>query len=214
MNFSVNCNNSIRLIGSKKIYIDPYEIKEETHDADYIFCTHSHYDHFSPEDIKKVLKSDTKIITIQEAKIDAEKLVGKENVLIVEPNQNYTIDDISFSTTYAFNVDKSFHPKDNRWVGYIIELDGTKYYIAGDTDNIPEIRKIIADVAFLPVGGTYTMDYKEAADLANVLNVNTVVPTHYGSVAGKKEDGENFKRLVKNKEVILFDLRKAKEKLK
>ena len=96
MNFSVNCNNSIRLIGSKKIYIDPYEIKEETHDADYIFCTHSHYDHFSPEDIKKVLKSDTKIITVQDAKIDAEKLVGKENVLIVEPNQNYTIDDISF----------------------------------------------------------------------------------------------------------------------
>lgn len=142
------------------------------------------------------------------------KLVGKENVLIVEPNQNYTIDDISFSTTYAFNVDKPFHPKDNRWVGYIIELDGTKYYIAGDTDNIPEIRKIIADVAFLPVGGTYTMDYKEAADLANVLNVKTVVPTHYGSVAGKKEDGENFKRLVKNKEVILLDLRKAKEKLK
>ena len=113
---------------------------------------------------------------------------------------------MSFSTTYAFNVDKPFHPKANNWVGYIIDLDGTKYYIAGDTDNILEIRNVIADVAFLPVGGTYTMDYKEAADLANVLNVKTVVPTHYGSVAGKKEDGENFKRLVKNKEVVVFDL--------
>ena len=204
MNFNVNCNNSIQLLGDKKIYIDSYELKEETHDADYIFCTHSHYDHFSIKDIEKILKDNTKIITVLSAKEDAVKLVGKENVLIVEPNENYEIDDIKFSTTYAFNVDKHFHPKENKWVGFIIELDNKKYYIAGDTDNIPEIRNVKADVAFLPVGGTYTMDYKEAADLANVLDVNTVVPTHYGSVAGRKEDGENFKKLVKGKGVILF----------
>lgn len=204
MNFNVNCNNSIQLLGNKKIYIDPYEIKDEAHDADYIFCTHSHYDHFSIKDIEKILKDNTKIITVSSAKEDAIKLVGKENVLIVEPNENYEIDDIKFSTTYAFNVDKHFHPKVNKWVGFIIELDNKKYYIAGDTDNIMEIRSVKADVAFLPVGGTYTMDYKEAANLANALDVKIVVPTHYGSVAGKKEDGENFKKLVKGKEVILF----------
>lgn len=204
MNFNVNCNNSIQLLGNKKIYIDPYEIKDEAHDADYIFCTHSHYDHFSIKDIEKILKDNTKIITVSSAKEDAIKLVGKENVLIVEPSENYEIDDIKFSTTYAFNVDKHFHPKANKWVGFIIELDNKKYYIAGDTDNIPEIRTIKADVAFLPVGGTYTMDYKEAVNLANALDVKIVVPTHYGSVAGKKEDGENFKKLVKGKEVILF----------
>ena len=204
MNFNVNCNNSVQLLGNKKIYIDPYELKEEVYDADYIFCTHSHYDHFSIKDIEKILKDNTKIITVLSAKEDAIKLVGKQNLLIVEPNKNYEIDDIKFSTTYAFNVDKHFHPKENKWVGFIIELDNIKYYIAGDTDNIPEIRNVKADVAFLPVGGTYTMDYKEAADLANVLDVNTVVPTHYGSVAGRKEDGENFKKLVKGKGVILF----------
>ena len=204
MNFNVNCNNSIQLLGDKKIYIDPYKIKEETHDADYIFCTHSHYDHFSIKDIEKILKDNTKIITVLSAKEDAIKLVGKENVLIVEPNENYEIDDIKFSTTYAFNVDKHFHPKANKWVGFIIELDNKKYYIAGDTDNIPEIRSVKADVAFLPVGGTYTMDYEEAANLANVIDVNIFVPTHYGSVAGKKEDGEHFKKLVKGKKVILF----------
>lgn len=204
MNFNVNCNNSIQLLGNKKIYIDPYELKEEVHDADYIFCTHSHYDHFSIKDIEKILKENTKIITVLSAKEDATKLVGKEKVLIVEPNENYEIDDIKFSTTYAFNVDKHFHPKENKWVGFIIELDNKQYYIAGDTDNIPEIRSVKADVAFLPVGGTYTMDYKEAANLANALYVKIVVPTHYGSVAGKKEDGENFKKLVKGKEVILF----------
>lgn len=204
MNFNVNCNNSIQLLADKKIYIDPYEIKDEVHDADYIFCTHSHYDHFSIKDIEKILKDNTKIITVSSAKEDAIKLVGKENVLIVEPNENYEIDDFKFSTTYAFNVDKHFHPKTNKWVGFIIELNNKQYYIAGDTDNIPEIRTIKADVAFLPVGGTYTMDYKEAANLANALDVKIVVPTHYGSVAGKKEDGENFKKLVKGKEVILF----------
>ena len=204
MNFNVNCNNSIQLLGNKKIYIDPYELKEEVHDADYIFCTHSHYDHFSIKDIEKILKENTKIITVLSAKEDATKLVGKEKVLIVEPNENYEIDDIKFSTTYAFNVDKHFHPKENKWVGFIIELDNKQYYIAGDNDNIPEIRSVKADVAFLPVGGTYTMDYKEAANLANALYVKIVVPTHYGSVAGKKEDGENFKKLVKGKEVILF----------
>ena len=204
MNFNVNCNNSVQLLGNKKIYIDPYELKEEVLDADYIFCTHSHYDHFSIKDIEKIVKDNTKIVTVSSAKEDAVKLVGKENVLIVEPNENYEIDDIKFSTTYAFNVDKHFHPKANKWVGFIIELYNKKYYIAGDTDNIMEIRSVKADVAFLPVGGTYTMDYKEAANLANALDVKIVVPTHYGSVAGKKEDGENFKKLVKGKEVILF----------
>ena len=204
MNFNVNCNNSIQLLGNKKIYIDPYEIKDEAHDADYIFCTHSHYDHFSIKDIEKILKDNTRIITVLSAKEDAIKLVGKGNVLIVEPNENYEIDDIKFFTTYAFNVDKHFHHKANKWVGFIIELDNKEYYIAGDTDNIPEIRSVKADVAFLPVGGTYTMDYKEAANLANALEVKIVVPTHYGSVDSKKEDGENFKKLVKGKEVILF----------
>ena len=200
----VLCHNSIRIEEDKIIYIDPFKIDKPYKDADYVFCTHSHYDHFSIKDIEKIVKDNTKIVTVSSAKEDAVKLVGKENVLIVEPNENYEIDDIKFSTTYAFNVDKHFHPKANKWVGFIIELDNKKYYIAGDTDNIPEIRNVKADVAFLPVGGTYTMDYKEAADLANAIHVSIIVPTHYGSVAGKKEDGENFKKLVKGKEVILF----------
>lgn len=202
INFNVNSNNSIQLIGSKKIYIDPYEIEENSHDADYIFCTHSHYDHFSEDDLRKIIKEDTKIITVKSSQQDAERLVSKENVLIVEPNQNYKIDDIEFSTTYAYNVEKQFHPKQNNWVGFIINLDGVKYFIAGDTDNIDELHGIEADYAFLPVGGTYTMDYKEAAELANNLNVKAVIPTHYGSVAGSKEEGKKFKELVKNKEVI------------
>ena len=64
-------------------------------------------------------------------------------------------------------MDKPFHPKENGWVGYIIELDGIRYYIAGDTDITEESKKVKCDVAFVPVGGTFTMDYKEAANLIN-----------------------------------------------
>lgn len=209
MNIQVNCNNSIKLIGSKIIYIDPYEIENEPHDADYIFCTHSHYDHFSPEDIKKVKNDNTKIITVNSAKEGALKLFAEEDIKIVLPGNKYNIDNIEFETTYAYNETKQFHPKGNRWVGFIIEFDGEKYFIAGDTDNIPELQNIKTDFAFLPVGGTYTMDYKEAAKLANLIDAKTVIPTHYGSVVGKKEDGERFKSLIKNKEVILFNISKG-----
>lgn len=209
MSINVNCNNSIKIIGSKIIYIDPFKIDEDFRDADYIFCTHSHYDHFSREDINKILKDTTKIITVESAKEDAKKLVKEENVMIVLPGNSYKIDDIEFETTYAYNENKPFHPKENNWVGFIINIDGTKYFIAGDTDNIKELQDVKADVAFIPVGGTYTMNYEEASKLANEIDVKTIVPTHYGSVAGKKEDGERFKKLVVNKEVRLFNISKG-----
>ena len=69
------CHSSIKISGNKIIYIDPYNIKEKTNDADYIFCTHSHYDHFSTKDIKKVKKEGTKIVIVKDAKEEALKLV-------------------------------------------------------------------------------------------------------------------------------------------
>lgn len=204
VDISINCNNSIKLSGNKVIYIDPFRIDKPMNDADYIFCTHSHYDHFSKEDILKVKKENTKIITVQSSKEDAENMVGKDNVLIVSPNEEYNIDEISFKTTKAYNIGKPFHPKGNNWVGYIINLNNNTYYIAGDTDDLEELHSLDVDVAFLPVGGTYTMDYKEAANLANNMNAKIYIPTHYGAVAGDIEDGNRFKMLVKNKEVRVY----------
>lgn len=192
-------HNSIKIRGSKIIYIDPYKIEEDYKDADYIFCTHSHYDHFSPEDINKIIKNTTKIITVKSAEDDARKLTN--NVMIVEPGREYAIDDISFKTTYAYNENKQFHPKENGWVGFIINLDDVEYFIAGDTDNVPEIRNVECDVALLPVGGTYTMTVEEAADLANSIGAKIVIPTHYGVIVGNADDGENFAKLVNNKRV-------------
>ena len=110
-NLEVLCHSSIRITGSKTIYIDPFKIKENYNDADYIFCTHSHYDHFSKEDIQKLLKQETVIITVKDVKEEAIELVSEKRVLIVEPNKEYNIKDLNFKTTYSYNLNRNFHPK-------------------------------------------------------------------------------------------------------
>ena len=115
---------------------------------------------------------------------------------MVKPNESYTAKGIKFQTIPAYNTNKQFHPKENSWVGYIIELEGVTYYIAGDTDITEENKKVDCDVAFVPVGGTFTMDYKEAAKLINEIKPKVAVPTHYGSIVGSKKDGAKFAKLV------------------
>ena len=101
-------------------------------------------------------------------------------------------------------MNKAFHPKENKWVGYLIQINNKAYYVAGDTDNIEEIQDIECDEAFIPIGGTYTMNYKEAAELANTIRAKVVIPTHYGSIVGDKEDAIKFKELVEGKEVKIL----------
>lgn len=197
-------HSSIKLTGSKILYIDPYGIEGNPKDADYIFCTHSHYDHFSPEDIEKVRKENTVLIIVESARDDAAYVMGEEKVRLVEPNHHYQIGEILFETKNAYNIGKSFHKKEMNWVGYLINLDGINFYIAGDTDNIEEIQNVKCDIALLPIGGTYTMNVEEAAKLANTISADKIIPTHYGSIVGKKEDGERFASLVEGKEVILM----------
>lgn len=204
-NVELFCHNSIKLSGSKKIYIDPFQIEEEFHDADIVFSTHSHYDHFSEDDIEKVMNENTVIVTPDSSRELAYSLTkDREKVLLVEPDKEYVVKEILFTTTYAYNKEKSYHPKSEKWVGYLIELDGVKYYIAGDTDDVKELANIECDVAFLPVGGKYTMDYQEAAGLANKIKAKVVIPTHYGVIVGKMEDAINFQKLVNNKEVQIL----------
>ncbi len=204
-NVELFCHNSIKITGSKIIYIDPFRLEKEFHDADYVFSTHTHYDHFSEDDIEKVLKDNTVIITPDTSReLACDLTKDRSRVKIVEPANEYEVDGIKFSTTYAFNKETLYHTKNEKWVGYIIELDGVKYYIAGDTDNIKELKNVECDVAFIPVGGKYTMGYAEAAGLANTIKAKIVVPTHYGCIVGSNEDAEKFAKLVKYKEVRIL----------
>ncbi len=200
-NILVLTHSSIKIKNSKTIYFDPFKIDKNYNDADYIFITHSHYDHYSEEDIKKVRKKETKIIITLDLKEKVKELgFENSNIIIVNPNEKYIIDTLNIETIPAYNNEKQFHPKSNNWVGYIIEINDEKYYIAGDTDITEENKKIKCDVALLPIGGTFTMNYEEAAELANIIKPKIVIPIHYGSIVGNKCDAEKFTKLI-NKEI-------------
>lgn len=191
-NLEINCHSSIKISKGKTIYIDPFKIEKEQHDADIILITHDHYDHYSPEDIEKIEKQETIIVAPKTVKALSKMM----NVILVEPNNVYDIQGIKIETIPAYNINKKFHPKENEWVGYVIEIEGERYYIAGDTDITPENKKVKCDVALVPVGGTYTTTYEEAAQLVNTIKPKIAIPTHYGSVVGASDDGERFKELV------------------
>ena len=190
-------HSSIRISKNKIIYIDPFKIDKNYNDADIVFITHDHFDHYSEEDIDKVINENTTIIIPEEmlTKI-LRKGINKNAVITVESNKEYMVQGIKFETIPSYNTNKTFHPKENDWVGYIITLDGIRYYIAGDTDITEENRKVKCDVAFVPVGGTYTMDFKEAAQLINEIQPKIAVPIHYGSVVGTKQDATDFIKLL------------------
>ena len=189
---SVNIQSSILISGNVKIYFDPIKM-EKKYDADYIFITHSHYDHFSKEDILNI-KNDNTVIVCPDDVYDECLEMGftKENVYNVAPFDEYDFGVISFKTVPAYNVSKPFHPKENNWLGYVLYFEGMTYYIAGDTDGLDENLNISADMAFIPIGGTYTMDALEAARFVNKLKPNVVVPIHYGMVVGNEKDLDNF----------------------
>ena len=196
-NIEVLYHSSIRISKNKIIYIDPFKIDKNYNDADIIFITHDHYDHYSEEDIDKVINENTTIIIPEELLTKLlRKGINKNAIITVEPNETYMVQGIKFETIPSYNTNKTFHPKENGWVGYIITLDDIRYYIAGDTDITEENRKVKCDVAFVPVGGTYTMDFKEAAQLINEIQPKIAVPIHYGSVVGTKQDATDFIKLL------------------
>ena len=196
-NIEVLCHSSIRINRGSIIYFDPFNIGKNYNDADVIFITHDHYDHYSEEDIDKVVKKESIIVAPEDLLTKLlKKGFKKENIIMVTPNKEYTVKGIKFKTIPAYNVNKQFHPRANEWIGYELNIEGVIYYIAGDTDITEENQKVKCDVAFVPVGGTFTMDYREAAELINKIKPKIAVPTHYGSIVGDKSDGVNFSKLV------------------
>ena len=191
MKINVITQAAIKLEGEKIIYFDPYKITNEYHDADYIFITHDHYDHYDEESINNIKKDSTKIIV-------PKCLEFKTNNLVVEPNKEYKIDDLSFKTIPSYNLNKPYHPKEKEYVGYLINIEGINYYIMGDTDVTNEALEVRPDVCFVPIGGTYTMDYEEAVDYINKINPKKVIPIHYGSIVGDITLGNKFKEKINN----------------
>ena len=173
------------------VYFDPYRLKEGLPQADLILVSHDHFDHCSPEDIRKISKPKT--VVIGPAPV-AGKLAG--TVRLLAAGGTASVGDVKIEALPAYNPAKKFHPRSAGYLGFIAVVDGVRIYHAGDTDFIPEMRTVKADVALLPIGGTYTMDPGEAAQAAAAINPRLAVPMHYGGgVVGSPQDAKKFQEL-------------------
>lgn len=183
-------HSSFRISGSRTVYVDPYRLGDGPR-ADLILITHSHYDHCSPEDVARITGPGTVIVAEKSCQ---KKLAG--DVRIVAPGDRLELDGVGVEAVAAYNVGKKFHPRKNGWLGYILELDGVRFYHAGDTDHIPEMAAYRADVALLPVSGTYVMTADEAAAAARDIRPRVAVPMHYGTLVGEEGDALRLRELL------------------
>jgi len=184
---------------SKKIYIDPYNIKDSEEKADIILITHSHYDHCSVADLGKIIQEGTKIICPADCQSNITRFNIPIKIHIVEPGQELDLGEIKLNIFPAYNIDKPFHSKDEGWVGYLIKINDILIYHAGDSDLIPEMQKLTGYnqldkmfIALLPIGGRFTMSVEEAVEAAKLIKPSLAVPMHYGSVVGTEEDAKEF----------------------
>lgn len=196
-NITVNAQSSIKIAGEKVIYFDPFNVTDEKHDADIIFVTHEHFDHFQPESITKIKKENTIIVAPASMEKQIKDESGIANIELWEPDTLHELCGLSVKTVPAYNgVLKPFHTKGKKWQGYIVNMDGIRYYVAGDTDVNEDILRVECDVALVPIGGKYTMDKKQAAEFIAAIKPAAAIPTHYGDVVGSPNDGSDFKTLV------------------
>lgn len=191
---------TFRIRSARTIYFDPYQLRSDE-PADIILITHSHFDHLFVDDVKKIARRDTVVICSKDCVEQVTPLVGQ--VIGIDPFEHAEVGEISVESVPAYNTNKVFHPKENNWNGYIVTLGSTRYYHPGDTDKIPEMKDVQTDVAFLPVGGTYTMDYQEAAEAVQLIDPTYAIPMHYGSIVGSENDAKKFVELVGSRAVVI-----------
>ncbi|MBW2060550.1 MAG: MBL fold metallo-hydrolase [Deltaproteobacteria bacterium] len=183
--------------GSKVVYFDPFQISGGPK-ADLIFITHEHFDHCSPEDVAKITKDDTVVITEPDS---AKKLSG--NVKVLKPGESTEVAGVKVQALPSYNVDKDFHPQANNWLGFIVELDGVKIYHTGDADLIPEMQGLEVDIALIPVSGTYVMDADQGVEAARTIKPKIAVPMHYGAIVGSEADAEKFANALKDEITVV-----------
>lgn len=200
LNVEINIHSSIKISeGGKIFYFDPFKISKKVSDADYIFITHDHYDHFDPDSVKNVMNDKTVFVCpsgigkaiVNDCKVNVDKIFE-----LAPFEKKELTSGVSVETFPAYNINKNFHKREFNWLSYVLDVGGKRFYVAGDTDITEEAKNIKCDVALVPIGGTYTMDYNEAAELVNVIRPKVAIPTHYGSVVGDATCGEKFKHLV------------------
>lgn len=194
---------SILIEGDKRVYIDPWKLTglAQPGPADLVLVTHDHFDHLSPPDLTRICSATTEILVPKAAAARLAGVPGK--VRPVTAGEQLLAADLRVEVVAAYNTNKKFHPRAAGYVGYVVTIDGERIYHAGDTDRIPEMKGLAPDVALLPVGGTYTMTAREAAEAADDLGAKRVIPIHYGDIVGSAADARELKKLCRQPVEIL-----------
>ena len=209
-------HSSFLIKNSKKIYIDPYNLPENSEKADIILITHGHYDHCSIGDMSKIVQEGTRIVLPADCQSKITRFNVKVKMEIIEPNQDLDLGELKISTLPAYNIDKHFHPKEDGGLGYVLKMENLVIYHAGDTDVIPEMQKLTGYkqegktfIALLPVGGRFTMTSDEAFESAKIIKPDLIIPMHYGTLIGSEKDAEEFKELCEEKGIKVEILEKG-----
>jgi len=146
--------------------------------------------------LKNIINERTVIVSAQECLSQLKSLRVKESIGI-DPRDNVKVDDLTIETVPAYNVDKDFHPKNDKKIGFIVEFGNDRLYHTGDSDIIPEMKDIKPSVLLIPVSGTYVMTAEEASKAVNeLISPKIAIPMHYGTIVGNKEDAIRFSQLV------------------
>jgi len=188
-------HDSFRIDGSVTVYIDPWKLPAGQPAAGLILVTHDHFDHLSLPDIGTIAGPDT--VVVGPASVTAQ-VAGQETVTVA-PNEGVEVAGVAILAVPAYNTDKfrapgqPYHPRESGGVGFVVALDGVRYYHAGDTDLVPEMSDVHCEVALLPVGGKFTMTWEEAAEACELIDTEAAVPMHYGEVIGDIRDAERFR---------------------
>jgi L-ascorbate metabolism protein UlaG (beta-lactamase superfamily) len=208
LDFTRIAHDTFRIAGSKVIYTDPYKVTKRD-EADIVLISHEHFDHLSLEDLNKVIVPGTTIVASPLCK-DGLRGVQVKETRFLDPSGKFSVGKVTIEAVAAYNLNKFrapgqvFHPKGEKRLGFVLHLDDTSVYFAGDTDFIPEMKSIRCDIALLPVSGTYVMTAEEAAEAARALNPKIAVPMHYAAIVGSDADAKKFKSLVKNCQVEIL----------
>ena len=193
-------HSSFRWQGSKTIYFDPWKLSKNADKSDIICISHEHYDHLSKSDIAAISTPATVIVTSEDGRKQLRSSdIGCKEIRAMAPGDSIDLPGVKIEAVASYNMNKGFHPRHTKKLGFVVTMDGLSIYHAGDTDRIPEMNGLKCDVALLPVSGTYVMTADEAAEAALLISPKMAVPMHYGDVVGSASDARRLESDLKGK---------------